>query len=157
MSEGLKQLRNMMKMTQEELAEKMRVSRQTIAKWENGESIPDVAKCSELAKIFNITLDDMASAFIKKDEEKHININSKNKFFFGTCVIANNKITLPDLALREFNLQNGDELLLLGDTTQGLLIFSKAGFEAFASQILNSSVFGGDYFKQNDNQFEDND
>ena len=155
MSEGLKHLRNMMKMTQEELAEKMRVSRQTVAKWENGESVPDVVKCSELAKIFNITLDDIASVFIKKDEKNHI--DPKNKFFFGTCVIANNKITLPDLALKEFKLQNGDELLLLGDTAQGLLIFSKSGFEMFASQILNSSVFSGDYFKQYDIPFESGD
>ncbi len=155
MSEGLKQLRNMMKMTQEELAEKMSVSRQTVAKWENGESVPDVVKCSELAKIFNLSLDEMAASFLKKEEEKPK--SSKNRFFFGTCSVANNKLTLPDLALKEFKLQNGDELLLLGDSAQGLLLFSRTGFEAFASQILNSSVFDGDYFKQNDMQAEEND
>lgn len=143
MSEGLKQLRNMMRMTQEELAEKMNVSRQTVAKWENGESIPDVVKCSELSKIFNLSLDDIASFFIKKgDDNRH---NPKNKFFFGTCVIHSNKIALPESALKQFDLNNGDELLLIGDTTQGLALVSKTGFAAFASQVLNSSVFGSDF------------
>lgn len=143
MSEGLKQLRNMMRMTQEELGEKMNVSRQTVAKWENGESIPDVAKCSELSKIFNLSLDDIASFFIKKGEDSRH--NPKNKFFFGTCVINSNKIALPESALKQFDLNNGDELLLIGDTTQGLALVSKTGFAVFASQVLNSSVFGSDF------------
>ncbi len=142
MSEGLKQLRNMMKMTQEELAEKMNVSRQTVAKWENGESIPDVAKCNELSKIFNISLDDMASFFIKNENER--TFHPKNKFFFGTCVLDNCKIELPKTALHQFNLQDGDELLLIGDTAQGLALISKSGFAAFASQVLNSTVFDND-------------
>ena len=139
MSEGLKQLRNMMRMTQEELAEKMNVSRQTVAKWENGESIPDVVKCSELSKIFNLSLDDIASFFIKKGEDSRR--NQKNKFFFGTCVIHSNKIALPESALKQFDLNNGDELLLVGDTAQGLALVSKT----FASQVLNSSIFGSDF------------
>ena len=143
MSEGLKQLRNMMRMTQEELAEKMNVSRQTVAKWENGESVPDVVKCSELSKIFNLSLDDIASFFINKGEDKRR--SPKNKFFFGTCVIHSNKIVLPETALKQFDLNNGDELLLIGDTAQGLALVSKTGFAAFASQVLNSSVFGGDF------------
>lgn len=154
MSKGLKQLRNMMRMTQEELAEKMNVSRQTVAKWENGESVPDVVKCSELSKIFNLSLDDMASFFIKKGDDNRR--SPKNKFFFGTCVIHSNKIELPESALKQFDLNNGDELLLIGDTSQGLALVSKTGFAAVASQVLNSSVFGSDFTILNNSKSSDN-
>ena len=35
--------------------------------------------------------------------------------------------------------------MLIGDPSQGLAIVSKAGFAAFASQVLNSSVFGSEF------------
>ena len=50
-------------MTQEKLAERMGVSRQTISKWETGEAVPDVDKLLELSKLFSCTLD----ALLKED------------------------------------------------------------------------------------------
>ena len=50
-------------MTQEKLAEKMNVSRQTVSKWENGEVVPDVDKLLELSRLFSCTLD----ALLKED------------------------------------------------------------------------------------------
>lgn len=44
-------------MTQEKLAERMGVSRQTISKWETDEAIPDVEKLIELSRVFSCTLD----------------------------------------------------------------------------------------------------
>lgn len=44
-------------MTQEKLAERMGVSRQTVSKWETGEAIPEVDKLLELSKLFSCTLD----------------------------------------------------------------------------------------------------
>ena len=44
-------------MTQERLAERMHVSRQTVSKWETGEAIPDVEKLLELSRLFSCTLD----------------------------------------------------------------------------------------------------
>lgn len=63
MNVKLKEMRQLAKLTQEQLAEKMNVSRQSVAKWENGESIPDIAKCCELAKIFNMEIEDIALMF----------------------------------------------------------------------------------------------
>lgn len=48
-NENLKSLRKIHQYTQEELAEKLNVSRQSIAKWESGESIPDIGSCIKLA------------------------------------------------------------------------------------------------------------
>ena len=67
-------------MTQEDLAEKMGVSRQTIAKWENGESVPNVVKCNELAEIFDIELQSVASLFLNlKDQDS---FKPKDKYIF---------------------------------------------------------------------------
>lgn len=44
-------------MTQEKLAERMRVSRQTVSKWESSESIPELSKLLELCDIFSCSLD----------------------------------------------------------------------------------------------------
>ena len=50
-------------MTQEKLAERMGVSRQTVSKWETGEAIPELEKLLELSSLFSCTLD----ALIKED------------------------------------------------------------------------------------------
>ena len=56
-SEKLLTLRKAKGMTQEQLAEKLDVSRQSISKWESGQVIPEVEKIVELSKAFNVTLD----------------------------------------------------------------------------------------------------
>lgn len=50
-------------MTQEKLAERMGVSRQTVSKWETGEAYPDLDKLMELSRLFSCTLD----ALLKED------------------------------------------------------------------------------------------
>lgn len=59
-------------MTQEKLAERMGVSRQTVSKWENGEAVPDVDKLIELSNLFSCTLD----ALLKEDIEPRANCYS---------------------------------------------------------------------------------
>ncbi|KIR01445.1 hypothetical protein P261_00259 [Lachnospiraceae bacterium TWA4] len=56
-SEKLYQLRNRSGLSQEELAEKMNVSRQSISKWESGSSIPTIDKILELSKIYGVSTD----------------------------------------------------------------------------------------------------
>lgn len=56
---NLKALRKAKGYSQEEVAEKINVSRQSVAKWESEESIPDVIKCSELANLYEISLDEL--------------------------------------------------------------------------------------------------
>lgn len=50
-------------MTQEKLAERMGVSRQTISKWETGEAVPELDKLVELSRLFSCTID----ALLKED------------------------------------------------------------------------------------------
>ena len=55
------ELRKNSNLSQEELAEKVGVSRQTISKWELGETSPDIKQAKELSKIFNVSLDELVN------------------------------------------------------------------------------------------------
>ncbi len=60
-SEKLRDLRKHFGMSQEQLAEKLIVSRQAITKWETGGGIPDVENLIAIAALFNLSLDDLLS------------------------------------------------------------------------------------------------
>ena len=53
-------------LSQEELAGKIGVARQTISKWELGETSPDLKKARELSKTFNVSLDELTGNDIKE-------------------------------------------------------------------------------------------
>lgn len=57
--ENLKRIRRDKKMSQEELSEKVNVSRQSVSKWETGESYPEMNNILELCKIFNCKINDL--------------------------------------------------------------------------------------------------
>ena len=59
------ELRKKKGLSQEELAEKVGVARQTISKWELGETSPDLKQSKELSKIFNVSLDELTDNDIK--------------------------------------------------------------------------------------------
>lgn len=59
--DNLMMLRKMRGMTQEELAEKIDVSRQTLSKYETGESLPDVEKSRLIAEVLDVTLDELVN------------------------------------------------------------------------------------------------
>ena len=55
----IQQLRKKINMSQEELSNKIGVTRQTISNWETGISSPDIKQAKDLAKVFNVTLDEL--------------------------------------------------------------------------------------------------
>lgn len=70
-------LRKKLGLSQEELAEKVGVARQTISKWELGETSPDLNQSKELSKIFNVSLDELANNDIKSVLIEKINNTEK--------------------------------------------------------------------------------
>ena len=54
-------MRKMHGYSQDELADKIGISRQTLSKYETGESLPDIEKCMLLADIFGVTMDDLVN------------------------------------------------------------------------------------------------
>lgn len=57
LAEKILQLRKQQGVSQEELAEKVGVSRQAISKWETGESTPELERVVKLSKVFQVTTD----------------------------------------------------------------------------------------------------
>jgi len=67
-------LRKQLAWSQEELAEKLGISRQSVSKWESANSIPDLNRIIKLAEIFDVTTD-----FLLKDEYETFEPNSESK------------------------------------------------------------------------------
>lgn len=59
LGENIRRFRKKMKMTQEELADKIGVSFQAVSKWENAQSAPDISLLPLLAEVFNCRIDDL--------------------------------------------------------------------------------------------------
>lgn len=107
-------------MTQEDVAEKLGVSRQSVAKWERGESLPDIESCMTLADMFGITVDtlirNMQTMLAGSEEAKHV--------FGVTKMNDKGQITLPAECRRVFGLKAGDSLLVLGDEEKGIALIN---------------------------------
>lgn len=127
-------LRKMHKMTQEDLAEQVGVTRQAIAKWESGETIPDLEKCRLLADTFGVSLDDLAN--YEPEENLGLELPPKGKHLFGIVTVGDKgQIVIPAKARKMFNISAGDELVVLGDETQGMAIIKAQHFLSLADMI----------------------
>ena len=69
LSENIKTLRKQKGYSQEQLADKLNVVRQTISKWEKGYSVPDADMLEELADIFEVSVGDLLGKEILTEEE----------------------------------------------------------------------------------------
>lgn len=61
-NEKLQELRKKKGLTQEELAEKLFVSRTAVSKWESGRGFPNIDSLKEIARFFGVTIDDLLSS-----------------------------------------------------------------------------------------------
>lgn len=59
LQENILALRRKAGLSQEQLAEQLEVTRQTISKWEGGHSVPDLEKLQAMSRIFGVTLDEL--------------------------------------------------------------------------------------------------
>lgn len=124
--DNLIDLRKMNDMSQEELAEKLQISRQTVSKYETGESVPDIDKCKQIAEIFNVSLDDL----VNYDKETNgLGVPPKGKHMFGIVKVGDKgRIVIPAKARKVFDINPGDRLIVLGDEAQGIAIIGEKDF-----------------------------
>ena len=139
---NLRHLRKANRLSQEEVAEKIGVSRQAVAKWENGDSLPDLVNCEALADLYDVSLDDL----VRYDAEAEgMPIPPRNKHLFGVVTLGERgQIVLPKKARDIFNLKPGDTLVVLGDTspqTPGIALIDSQSFLRMTGQAIES-IFG---------------
>ncbi|MBR3099199.1 MAG: helix-turn-helix domain-containing protein [Clostridia bacterium] len=103
--------------TQEQIAEKIGVSRQAVAKWESGESMPDIESCIRLADFYGTTVD-----LLVRDLNLPEDVTA-GKHVFGMCRMNDKgQITLPPECRKVFHLDTGDMILVLGDEARGIAL-----------------------------------
>ena len=78
----IKKYRSNMGISQEELAEKVYVSRQTVSNWETGKNYPDIHSVLLLSSVFNVSLDQLIKGDVEimKNEIKETEIKKLNKY-----------------------------------------------------------------------------
>jgi AbrB family looped-hinge helix DNA binding protein len=109
--ENIQILRKKRNLTQEALAELVGVTRQTIAKWESGESTPDLAMAGRLSSALDVTLDELVDESLK------------GKHMFGVVTVGDKgQIVIPVRARRMFKISPGSQLMVLGQEDMGLAL-----------------------------------
>ena len=133
-SDNLINLRKMHHLTQEDVAEKVGVTRQSVAKWESGESVPDLDKCRMLADLFRVSLDDLAN--YEPEDNMGLSVPPRGKHLFGLVTVGDKgQIIIPAKARKIFGISPGDQLVILGDEGQGLAVLKTDSFLEIANAI----------------------
>lgn len=174
LAEKIVRLRKKQGMSQEELAEKMNVSRQAVSKWEGAQSIPDLDKILQLSNLFGVTTDYLLKEELEEEEfsgesEKsnirHVSMEDANKYLglrktaslqiaVGTflCIISVIPLFIlsaasetPDPAISE-NLAGGLGLILLFlIVAPAVCLFTYCGFKSAPFEFLEKEPFETEY------------
>ena len=132
--ENIQYLRKKRNLTQEALAEQLGVSRQTVAKWEAGESAPDLDAAARLSRAFDVSLDDLISSPVEVPPPEF----AQGKHVFGLVTVGDKgQIVIPVQARRVFQISPGDQLMVLGDEDRGLALVDARFFLKIAEVIRN--------------------
>ncbi|KRM81433.1 transcriptional regulator (Xre family) [Liquorilactobacillus vini DSM 20605] len=85
----LKQERQKLHLTQEQLAEKIFVSPKTVSNWETGKTFPDIESLIKLAQLYHLSLDKLLveGSDIVKDIEKKTRLTSLKKYMWGPNIL----------------------------------------------------------------------
>lgn len=155
LSEKLQFLRKKNRFSQEELADKLGISRQAVSKWESGQSTPDLNKLIILSELYNVTIDSL----VKDSDEYGIlqsssntndkRIDEENK---NTQIVINlnsnsleyeykSERTLFGLPLVHISLGRGSKkakgIIAIGNVACGIASFGLVSFGVFSFGILS--------------------
>jgi len=140
-SENLLSLRKKNQLTQETVASKLNISRQAVAKWESGDSLPDIENCRALADLYDVTIDDLISY---SEQQQKLPVPPKGKHLFGSVTVGDRgQIVIPKKAREIFNIMPGDALVVLGDEQSGLVLIKSDNMLA-AIETIRSKIQQGD-------------
>ena len=120
-ADNLKLLRYRNGYTLEAIAEIISVSRQSVARWEAGDSLPDITNCVKLASLYKLSLDELVNKpltaaltddFLPEDDR-----------ICGVLEISpEGCIPIPGSVMTMFDLRCGSKILLLADRKQGIAL-----------------------------------
>lgn len=138
--DNLVMLRKLNGYSQEKIAEKIGISRQAYAKWENGRAIPDVDKAACLARIYGVTLDSLMKTETL-DGVGMVPPAPQGKDIWGTVTIGERgQIVIPKAARDYFGMKGGERLVVVSDEVGIALV--PAGFFEKKMQEFMDRIFG---------------
>ena len=143
LKDNLIMLRNIHGFSQEQIAEKIDISRQAYAKWESGATVPDVEKCSRLAQVYGVSLDSL----IKEERVEGIGAvppPPAGKSIWGTVTVNDRgQIVIPKAARDKFGVAAGDRLIVVADE-RGIALLPAETFEADLRKVMEMARMDAD-------------
>lgn len=94
LSDNLKKIRKENNLTQEDLAEKLGVSRQSVSKWESNQAYPEMDKVVQICKMFNLNMDDLLNQDIKEVNNSKQQRNTINKYIDSFLSYVTNTVDM---------------------------------------------------------------
>ena len=136
LKENLIVLRKLNGYSQEQIAEKINISRQAYAKWENGQTVPDIEKAAVLAELYGVTLDSLMKDGVQSDLGV-LPPAPIGKNIWGSVNIGDRgQIVIPKAAREKFGLETGSRLIVLSDET-GIALLPAEFYEAKMQEVMN--------------------
>jgi transcriptional regulator with XRE-family HTH domain len=161
-SEKLQLLRKNMGLTQEELAEKIGVSRQAVAKWEAGQVYPDIFNLIQVSDLMNVSVD-----YLVKDQDCAVNISREEqtdideliefrlKANVNTYAGFMNEVDATRPESHDFRYEDGDymyhDTYVGGEEFAGEEAVWKKGITVWAMNYIGRVLddrFSGDFLKE---------
>ena len=136
LKDNLIMLRKLNGYSQEDVAKRIGMTRQAYAKWERGETTPDVEKAALLADIYGMTIDRL----MKSIDNEGVNVippAPPGKNIWGTVTIGERgQIVIPKAARDKFGFKSGDRLIVASDEV-GIALLPTAFFEEKMREIMD--------------------
>ena len=136
LKENLIMLRNIHGFSQEQIAEKIGISRQAYAKWENGATVPDIEKCMRLAEVYGVTIDRLVKT-TTLDGKEVLPPPPTGKNIYGSVTInERGQLVIPKEVREKFGLTGGQRLIVLTDDKEGIALVPAETFEKKMRQAM---------------------
>ena len=130
-------LRRLNGYSQEQIAEKVGITRQAYAKWEQGLTTPDIEKAAMLADVYGISLDELTGK--DRHDAGAIPPAPPGKNIWGTVTIGERgQIVIPKAARDKFGFKSGDRLIVVSDEV-GIALLPTSFFERMIREQSESA------------------
>ncbi len=147
-SENLQELRKRKDLTQEQLAEKLEVSRQSVSKWESGTSYPEMEKILQICEMFHCNIGVLLQGDVCKEYVEDKANYDAHKNWFSKMIAAGLAVMLFCIAMGMMSAVSDKvtELIMFGGIVVGVMILIVAGLQS--ARFTKKNPFIEDFYTE---------